>query len=101
MARTIRDEPISAAGVLPPQREAGMLPHPANRAFEPLRDPDHASAAILFLSGMALLLASSVLGMLSTPPRQPDLPAPTADSAPVLPVLITSPCMTAPPRTPA
>lgn len=100
-ARTFRDEPITAAEVLPPQREAGMLSHPANRAFEPLRDPDHATSAILFLSGMALFLASSVLGMLSTPPQQPDLPAPTTNSAPVLPVLIASPCAPLSRRTPA
>lgn len=100
-SRTSRDEAISASTVLPPQREAGMPSGRASRAFAPLRDPDHRFSAIMFLGGMVLFLSSFVLGMLSEPPAQPHLPQPGLDPSPLLPVLITSPCLPAPPRSTA
>lgn len=100
-ARTRRDEPLSATDVLPPQREPGMPIRRPLRAFEPLLDPDHLSATVLFLSGSVLFLASFLLGMISSPLPQPDLRPPGTDSAPLLPALITSPHLTVPPRSAA
>lgn len=98
-SRTYRDEPISAVAVLPVPRVAGMPSRQPMRAFEPLRDPSHAPSTILFLGGAAMFLASFLLGMLSAAPRQPDLPPPGQNAAPVLPALITSPCFPVTQRT--
>lgn len=100
-ARTSNDEPLSAAAILPRFNEPGRTVSRPSRAFEPLRDPEHLSSTILFLTGSVMFLASFLLGMLSGPPPQPDLPPPGPGSAPLLPVIITSPCLPLPPRSPA
>jgi hypothetical protein len=91
-ARTHRDEPLTVRTIFPDPREMGMPIRKRMRAFELILGPDSSHAALMFLSGLALFLFSSVLGITALSPRDPVVPAPSqTGQRPLLPMLLAHP----------